>query len=358
MSEAARIREIVERVVAEVFAADMPRVQAEVVQRVLQELQPLLAPSPQASPTGRLKTAISSIHQATAQSDILRALLDAAVSFSGRAAIFVVRGNSAMGWQGRGFRDNDAIRLLALDLNIGLAGRAYQQHVAIAGPVAQFEARFMAGFGAPVDGNCLVLPLLIRERVTALLYADAGTQPGNKPDVAALELLVRTAGLWIELVAMRKAGAPAALTSQHTAASGGAAARSPAAVPIPEVAPAVPSVAPPAAPLPPEAVPTVVMPAPKPESTVGPDDDLHRKAQRFARLLVDEIKLYNQAKVNEGKQNRDLYDRLKDDIEKSRATYDKRYAQTPVAAADYFSRELVRILADNDPALLGINFPR
>ena len=90
----------------------------------------------------------------------------------------------------------------------------------------------------------------------------------------------------------------------------------------------------------------------------GPEDDLHKKARRFAKLLVEEIKLYNQPKVAEGKSNRDLYDRLKQDIEKSRATYEKRYGETTAASADYFNQELVRILADNDPALMGVSFSR
>src|SRR5579884_822826 len=58
------------------------------------------------------------------------------------------------------------------------------------------------------------------------------------------------------------------------------------------------------------------------------EEEVHKKAQRFAKLLVDEIKLYNQAKVTEGRKKKDLYDRLKDDIEKSRAIYKKRYAGT------------------------------
>ena len=65
-------------------------------------------------------------------------------------------------------------------------------------------------------------------------------------------------------------------------------------------------------------------PAPAPDAfaNLSPEEaDVHRKAQRFARLLVDEIKLYNQVKVTEGRKNKDVYDRLKDDIEKSRATY-------------------------------------
>ena len=89
----------------------------------------------------------------------------------------------------------------------------------------------------------------------------------------------------------------------------------------------------------------------------------HRAALRFegaypeSKLLVDEIKLYNQSKVAEGKQNRDLYRVLREDIEKSRATYDKRYGGTPVAPARYFDSEIVRILADNDRSLMGSDFP-
>jgi hypothetical protein len=108
--------------------------------------------------------------------------------------------------------------------------------------------------------------------------------------------------------------------------------------------------APPAA----EPVPAPSVPAAEP---AAPEDELHRKAKRFAKLLVDEIKLYNQAKVAEGRQNRDLYSRLREDIEKSRATYDKRYSETPAASANYFSQELVRILADNDVTLMGNGFP-
>src|SRR5262249_51676890 len=86
-------------------------------------------------------------------------------------------------------------------------------------------------------------------------------------------------------------------------------------------------------------------------------DAIHSKAKRFAKLLVEEIKLYNGQKVEDGRAHRDLYDRLREDIEKSRASFDKRYATTQVADADYFNKELVRILADNDAALLGNGFP-
>jgi len=92
-------------------------------------------------------------------------------------------------------------------------------------------------------------------------------------------------------------------------------------------------------------------------SSISPEDqDVHRKAQRFARLLVDEVKLYNQAKVAEGRKNKDLYGRLKEAIEKSRATYQKRYGNTVAASANYFQNEIVRSLAEDDLSIMGANF--
>jgi len=91
--------------------------------------------------------------------------------------------------------------------------------------------------------------------------------------------------------------------------------------------------------------------------TLSPEDqDVHRKAQRFARLLVDEIKLYNQANVVEGRRNHDLYDRLQDVIDKSRVTYQKRYGNTVAASADYFHREIIRSLAEDNVSVMGANF--
>ena len=50
---------------------------------------------------------------------------------------------------------------------------------------------------------------------------------------------------------------------------------------------------------------------------------------------MDEIKLYNQDKVAAGRSNKDLYNRLREDIEKSKSTYDKRYGSTAAASGDY-----------------------
>jgi len=84
---------------------------------------------------------------------------------------------------------------------------------------------------------------------------------------------------------------------------------------------------------------------------------LHNDARRFARLLVSEIKLYNEQKVKEGRDGNDLYERLREAIDRSREMYDKR-VQPPVAAKfDYFHYELVSNLAEGDSNKLGNSYP-
>jgi spore germination protein GerM len=79
----------------------------------------------------------------------------------------------------------------------------------------------------------------------------------------------------------------------------------------------------------------------------------HDDARRFARLVVSEIKLYNEAKVAEGRKTKDIYERLKEDIERGRQMYSDRVAADVRDATDYFQDELVRILGGGDAGALG-----
>ncbi len=86
----------------------------------------------------------------------------------------------------------------------------------------------------------------------------------------------------------------------------------------------------------------------------GEDAKKHDEARRFARLLVSEIKLYNETKVEQGRRNNDLYERLKEDIDRSRQMYDERIADEVRKVSNYFYDELVRILADGRASALGL----
>ena len=79
----------------------------------------------------------------------------------------------------------------------------------------------------------------------------------------------------------------------------------------------------------------------------------HVEARKIARLLVSEIKLYNEAKVAVGRKNKDLYERLKDDIERSRQTYNERIDAGVASKTNYFKDELVATLGEGDAASLG-----
>jgi hypothetical protein len=87
--------------------------------------------------------------------------------------------------------------------------------------------------------------------------------------------------------------------------------------------------------------------------SAGEDDAAHEEARRLARLLVSEIRLYNEEQVEEGRRQRDLYDRLRDDIERSRQMYEERIDDRVRGTTDYFDQELVRILAAGDDDALG-----
>ncbi len=83
----------------------------------------------------------------------------------------------------------------------------------------------------------------------------------------------------------------------------------------------------------------------------------HNEARRFARLLVSEIKLYNEQKVREGRDASDLYERLREDIDRSRQMYDKRVRPEVSSRYDYFDHELVNMLAEGDRNKLGADYP-
>jgi hypothetical protein len=96
-----------------------------------------------------------------------------------------------------------------------------------------------------------------------------------------------------------------------------------------------------------------------PVSSLSPDEDekLSSEARRFARLLVSEIKLYNEDEVYNGRQNADLYLRLKRDIDRSREMYEKRVHPAIAASTDHFDEEVIRILAREDRNLMGAGYP-
>jgi hypothetical protein len=375
MAHKTPIDQIVEKAVAQVLESHLPELRKDLVRRVVEEVQPHLGGSAGARGGGAadLLHAVSAIHAGTTQKEILRALLESTAGYSGRAGLFVIKSGAATGWQGRGFDNNEDLKDFSLDVSDRAPAQVLQSRAAVHAGAAEMDPRFISQFGAPAEDQVLLLPLRLKDKVAALVYADAGTAPGGKMDAPALELLVSATSAWLEVASLRKqalkegaaeAGAaekfeapPVQTVSSFSDPFAGHAPKHVVTAPVEE--PAMAEAAAEVVSAPASMAAAAAAPATDAFAHMSPEDaDVHRKAQRFARLLMDEIKLYNQAKVAEGRKHKDLYDRLKEDIDKSRSTYHKRYGNTVAASADYISSELIRSLAEDDVSLLGPNFHR
>jgi hypothetical protein len=83
------------------------------------------------------------------------------------------------------------------------------------------------------------------------------------------------------------------------------------------------------------------------------EQELHRRANRVAKVSMQDIKMLRPDQVRLGRENKDICIRLKDDIEKAHREYDRRFKPIMDHPVDYFYRWMVEILAEGDAAALG-----
>lgn len=449
---------------------------AEVVQPAVEAALAERPPAPEPAPDATaLRDALGTVDGARSQADVLRALTDESTRFASRCAVFLVRGATVRGWGGRGF-DVDWSDLKVDPSQAGPWQRLTEGAGAQVLSSAQ-RADLASRLDSPVAAEAVLIPLVLRDRVAAALYAD---RVGDDPfDASALQTLAYVGALAIETLPLRERPSTSTLTLE--APPEPAEAAPPAAEPppepvveeaVPEVEPEpetepevevefedegtdfaisedtdlgatdlgevdleveeepVPAQEPAAAPveaetagwqveeeepdLPavePEAEPEPVESAPEPAAAppppptaetpaveaapadtepragsgsaavgktpqVEPPEDVqgpgwafgstpqqdmddeeearHEEARRLARLLISEIKLYNEDQVQEGRKNNDVVERLKDDIDRSRQLYEERVDPRVRDKTDYFYQEMVRLLGAGDPKTLGI----
>jgi hypothetical protein len=83
------------------------------------------------------------------------------------------------------------------------------------------------------------------------------------------------------------------------------------------------------------------------------EQELHRRANRVAKVSMQDIKMLRPEQVRLGREKKDLCVRLKDDIEKAHREYDRRFKPIMDHPVDYFYRWAVEILAEGDAHALG-----
>jgi hypothetical protein len=385
-----------------------------------------------------VKAAIGEINEQKSQADILKALVNRASSFAPRVAFFVIKGEQATGWRGRGFEGtvgDDAIQKISLPLSadtvVGSAARG--RATWSGGPGSHCEDHLLLNrFGEEAPQRIVAIPLNVRGKAVAVLYADSAGLDSESINLEALETLVTVSGMAVEMLsaartpkraAEESVAPPAHYPAEERPSSSYQPESEYVAAPVAEAEPSysaaetLQSYEP--APVEPEAMveaipvdepagmfedaapqandfvhtgseysepesvpyyssqeqehhlqePQLQQEQPQQRKRYGQDaelpvevsDDeerrLHNNARRFARLLISEIKLYNEQKVAEGRSEHDLYDRLREYIDRSREMYDKRVKPEVANRYDYFHGELVNMLAEGDPSKLGSNYP-
>jgi hypothetical protein len=81
--------------------------------------------------------------------------------------------------------------------------------------------------------------------------------------------------------------------------------------------------------------------------------DLHRRANRVAKVAMQDIKLLRPKDVKQAREHKDICQRLRSDIDKARKEYDRRFRAISDHPVDYFHHWMVEILADGDSQALG-----
>jgi hypothetical protein len=83
------------------------------------------------------------------------------------------------------------------------------------------------------------------------------------------------------------------------------------------------------------------------------EQELHRRANRVAKVAMQDIKLLQPKEVRLGREHKDICVRLRVDIDKARKEYDRRFRAIQDHPVDYFYDWMVEILADGDAQALG-----
>jgi len=371
-----------------------------------------------------VKAAIAEMCEQGSQADVLKTLVNRAASFAPRVAFFAIKGEQAVGWRARGFEGtvgDHAIQKISVPVsNDSIIGDVARSRATWSGgPHSHSEDHLILNrLGDEAPQRIVAVPLAVRGRTVAVLYADSAGLDSEAINLEALETIVRVSAMAVDLLAVR---APAKPPAEESAAAPEAPAQEAAptyepqqqtyepqreyedktatvvaeesapqfyeveaepeatvAAPQPieaEPEPFQPAVeSPPPSPVAVEPPPSPVAAEPQaaptaPKRRYGTDVELpvavetdeerrlHNDARRFARLLVSEIKLYNEQKVTDGRAQNDLYDRLREYIDRSRDMYDKRVKPEVAQKYDYFHHELVNALAEGDAAKLGNAYP-
>lgn len=162
-----------------------------------------------------VKSAITEINEQKSQADVLKALVNRASSFAPRVAFFVIKGETASGWRGRGFEGtvgDSAIQQISLPLSSDtvISSAAKSLTTWSGGPGSHAEDHsLMNRLGEEPPQRIVAIPLTVRGKAVAVLYADSAGLDSESINLEALETLVAMSSMAVELLSVSRGAAAA-----------------------------------------------------------------------------------------------------------------------------------------------------
>lgn len=139
---------------------------------------------------------------AKGKEEIIGILLNESGKIASRSAIFLLKGNRLQGWKSRGLNvENTDIPVAMNSVFSDVINRKNYYR----GPLLKIpgnEPLISILSGTPQD--CLLIPILIRDKVIALLYSDNGNAAVLDASLTHINTLVTMASLSFEIVILRK----------------------------------------------------------------------------------------------------------------------------------------------------------
>jgi len=264
-----------------------------------------------------LASALDLLEGATSQGDLLKRLLDAVSWFAERSALFILKQGMASLYAQRSFDAGLAPKAGAVeappDLEALMLGS--ERSLRRKGPS---YAALLAALGADEATDWAIYPLRHKKRAVALLLVDSGLLPRLERPEQVRALVLATSGLLASLAFGRE-----------------------------EEARSVPAGNPPGVPA--QASPEPAEPAPAAEL----DPRIRAAAERLARVLVGDVELYFPAEVGKARTQGNLYGLLRNDLERSRATFVERFGEDIEIRYRIFTTTVIQHLCNGDASRLG-----
>ena len=287
-------REDLERIFDERFSELAARLQAEFHKELGAQLDSAIpAARYQASrdASNLFNQAARRLRQCETQDDWAAALLDATQGLCACAVLFRLDGQILRGIGARGLEDEVALQQLR-DLSIPIAQAPafadvlQSRDTVVARRTPEQLSEPVAALFAPLaNDNACLFPIALQDRVVAVLCTEAA----ESADLSGLELLAALAS--------------AALSTRH-----------------PKAAPLEP----------------LIEEHPDWSSLSRQEQELHLRAQRFARVHVAEMRLYKSHAVRTARVRKELYAELKQDIDSGREVFRREFLSASPSMVDYF----------------------